>query len=153
MSWYRDPTDPTHGYWGPITSTLNWCEQKYRFSPYVAEPVNKVYTVPLDCPPGNRGSYSTKLDADTSKTFFIDCTQTVSQSEGNPAMALLAYHMNDCVEACGAFTDAKGVVCHAIAFHIYLNYNNFPTFNCWLYTGGITNGTAADDSAAAYLIA
>ncbi|GAC96012.1 alkaline phytoceramidase [Pseudozyma hubeiensis SY62] len=45
MSWYRDPTDPTHGYWGPITSTLHWCEQKYRFSPYVAEPVNTVTNV------------------------------------------------------------------------------------------------------------
>lgn len=39
MSWYRDPVVP-NGYWGPITSTLFWCEEKYRWSHYVAEPVN-----------------------------------------------------------------------------------------------------------------
>jgi dihydroceramidase len=40
MSWYRDPHPVASGYWGPITSTLVWCEQKYRWSYYVAEPIN-----------------------------------------------------------------------------------------------------------------
>lgn len=31
---------PPTGYWGPITSSLMWCEDKYRWSQYVAEPVN-----------------------------------------------------------------------------------------------------------------
>lgn len=40
MSWYNDPEPLAAGYWGPITSTLLWCEEKYRWSYYVAEPVN-----------------------------------------------------------------------------------------------------------------
>ncbi|SPO29698.1 related to YPC1 - Alkaline ceramidase [Ustilago trichophora] len=40
MSWYQPPTPPPVGYWGPITSTLQWCETKYAFSYYIAEPVN-----------------------------------------------------------------------------------------------------------------
>ncbi|KAJ1019550.1 hypothetical protein NDA18_006028 [Ustilago nuda] len=40
MSWYQPSSAPTVGYWGPITSTLLWCESKYAFSPYIAEPVN-----------------------------------------------------------------------------------------------------------------
>lgn len=42
MSWYKDPNPLPTGYWGPITSTLLWCEEKYRWSYYVAEPVNTV---------------------------------------------------------------------------------------------------------------
>lgn len=42
MSWYSDPTPIATGYWGPVTSTLLWCEEKYRFSPYIAEPVNTI---------------------------------------------------------------------------------------------------------------
>lgn len=30
------------GYWGPITSSLLWCEDKYRWSKYIAEPMNSV---------------------------------------------------------------------------------------------------------------
>ena len=42
MSWYKDPHPVAEGYWGPITSTLVWCEQKYRWSRFVAEPINTV---------------------------------------------------------------------------------------------------------------
>lgn len=28
------------GYWAPITSTLDWCEENYYLSPYVAEIIN-----------------------------------------------------------------------------------------------------------------
>ena len=39
MSWLAE-TDPIRaGYWGPITSTLLWCERKYEWSYYMAEPV------------------------------------------------------------------------------------------------------------------
>ncbi|SNX84019.1 related to YPC1 - Alkaline ceramidase [Melanopsichium pennsylvanicum] len=40
MSWYKDPNPVPAGYWGPVTSTLLWCEEKYRWSYYVAEPIN-----------------------------------------------------------------------------------------------------------------
>lgn len=40
MSWYPDEGPLPVGYWGPITSTLLWCERKYVWSYYVAEPVN-----------------------------------------------------------------------------------------------------------------
>lgn len=33
------------GYWGPITSSLLWCEDKYRWSQYVAEPMNSVTNI------------------------------------------------------------------------------------------------------------
>ncbi|KAK0525265.1 alkaline ceramidase ydc1 [Tilletia horrida] len=39
MSWYIDP-EPAVGYWGPQTSTLTWCEEKYRWTKYIAEPCN-----------------------------------------------------------------------------------------------------------------
>ncbi len=42
MSWYKDPNPVPVGYWGPITSTLLWCEEKYQWSYYVAEPINTV---------------------------------------------------------------------------------------------------------------
>ena len=42
MSWYNDPNPLPIGYWGPVTSTLLWCEEKYRWSRFVAEPVNTV---------------------------------------------------------------------------------------------------------------
>ena len=42
MSWYSDPHPVNAGYWGPITSTLLWCEEKYVHSYYIAEPVNTV---------------------------------------------------------------------------------------------------------------
>lgn len=45
MSWYKDPAPLPTGYWGPITSTLLWCEEKYRWSRYVAEPINTVTNV------------------------------------------------------------------------------------------------------------
>ena len=40
MSWYKDPEPLTEGYWGPITSTLLWCEEKYKWTKYIAEPAN-----------------------------------------------------------------------------------------------------------------
>ncbi|ETW87150.1 hypothetical protein HETIRDRAFT_468990 [Heterobasidion irregulare TC 32-1] len=33
-------TSPLQGIWGPVTSTLDWCEANYQFSPYVAEVAN-----------------------------------------------------------------------------------------------------------------
>ena len=43
MSW---PDRSEHkldgGYWGEATTTLLWCERKYEWSKYVAEPVNTV---------------------------------------------------------------------------------------------------------------
>lgn len=36
---------PPVGYWGPITSTLMWCEDKYRWSKYIAEPMNSFTNV------------------------------------------------------------------------------------------------------------
>lgn len=40
MSWFARSEPRPSGYWGPITSTLLWCERKYTWSYYVAEPVN-----------------------------------------------------------------------------------------------------------------
>ncbi|KAL9031712.1 MAG: hypothetical protein Q9196_000260 [Gyalolechia fulgens] len=37
-SWTYDP--PYSGYWDPVTSTLNWCEEDYYATPYAAEIVN-----------------------------------------------------------------------------------------------------------------
>lgn len=31
------PSEPSHGYWGEVTSTIDWCEENYVVSPYVAE--------------------------------------------------------------------------------------------------------------------
>jgi len=33
-------SDPLSHYWGPVTSTLDWCEANYQFSPMVAEMAN-----------------------------------------------------------------------------------------------------------------
>ncbi|CAO1625602.1 unnamed protein product [Parajaminaea phylloscopi] len=33
------------GYWGPITSSLLWCESKYEWSRYVAEPMNSATNI------------------------------------------------------------------------------------------------------------
>ena len=67
-------------------------------------------------------------------------------------MTLLAYHIHDCIEACGAFTDAKGVACHTIDFQKNMQWDLAPTFNCWLFTGGIVNRTSSGSGAAAYLM-
>ncbi|CAO1637811.1 unnamed protein product [Sympodiomycopsis kandeliae] len=44
MAWRSSHLTPDgkvpQGYWGPITSSLLWCEDKYRWSKYIAEPVN-----------------------------------------------------------------------------------------------------------------
>ncbi|KAL8835296.1 MAG: hypothetical protein Q9170_003382 [Blastenia crenularia] len=37
-SWSYDP--PYTGYWNPVTSTINWCEEDYYTTPYAAEIVN-----------------------------------------------------------------------------------------------------------------
>ncbi|UZJ55143.1 hypothetical protein CBS101457_004463 [Exobasidium rhododendri] len=39
MAWI-DHGRMASGYWGEITSSLIWCEEKYRWSKYIAEPVN-----------------------------------------------------------------------------------------------------------------
>ncbi|KAL9933192.1 hypothetical protein V8E36_007910 [Tilletia maclaganii] len=44
MSWYKEPNMPT-GYWGEVTATLNWCEEKYRWSKYLAEPCNSLSNI------------------------------------------------------------------------------------------------------------
>ncbi|KAK7205674.1 alkaline ceramidase [Myxozyma melibiosi] len=36
------PEPPGDGFWGPRTSTIDWCEENYVVSPYVAEAVNTV---------------------------------------------------------------------------------------------------------------
>ncbi|PWN39711.1 alkaline phytoceramidase [Ceraceosorus guamensis] len=40
MAWIDQRPLPRYGYWGPITSSLLWCEEKYVWSRYIAEPVN-----------------------------------------------------------------------------------------------------------------
>lgn len=43
MSWLdRSEHQLEGGYWGEVTSTLLWCEQKYQWSKYLAEPVNSL---------------------------------------------------------------------------------------------------------------
>jgi dihydroceramidase len=37
----------SHGFWGPPTSTINWCEQDYTWTPYVAEFFNTVSNLAL----------------------------------------------------------------------------------------------------------
>lgn len=44
MAWIDQGKLPA-GYWGEITSTLVWCEEKYYFSKYMAEPVNTLTNV------------------------------------------------------------------------------------------------------------
>ncbi|CAD6889225.1 unnamed protein product [Tilletia controversa] len=44
MSWYKDAEMPT-GYWGEVTATLIWCEEKYRWSKYLAEPCNALSNI------------------------------------------------------------------------------------------------------------
>jgi dihydroceramidase len=34
------PPDREDGYWAPITSTIDWCEENYYATPYSAEIVN-----------------------------------------------------------------------------------------------------------------
>ena len=36
----RQRGDDAVGYWGPPDGEFNWCEEDYRLSPYIAEPVN-----------------------------------------------------------------------------------------------------------------
>lgn len=36
---------PREGYWSPVTSTLNWCEEDYYASPYFAEIVNSLTNI------------------------------------------------------------------------------------------------------------
>ncbi|KAE8221302.1 hypothetical protein CF319_g5314 [Tilletia indica] len=44
MAWLQQPETAT-GYWGEVTSTLIWCEEKYRWSKYLAEPCNALSNV------------------------------------------------------------------------------------------------------------
>lgn len=34
------PDDAREGFWGPVTSTIDWCEENYVVTPYVAEAMN-----------------------------------------------------------------------------------------------------------------
>lgn len=45
------PVDSTRGYWGPPTATLDWCEENYVVSVYVAEFWNTVSNVVMIVPP------------------------------------------------------------------------------------------------------
>lgn len=36
------PPEPSEGYWGAITSTIDWCEENYVVSPYIAEWSNTI---------------------------------------------------------------------------------------------------------------
>lgn len=46
MSWLdRSEHALEGGYWGEVTSTLLWCEKKYQWTKYIAEPVNSLTNV------------------------------------------------------------------------------------------------------------
>jgi hypothetical protein len=65
---------------------------------------------------------------------------------------LLAYRLNDCIEACGSYEDANGIAYKAITFRNTMHYHNSVTFNCWLFTSNYSASFDADNtSASAYL--
>lgn len=35
--YYQDGGRIKRGYWGPVTSSIDWCEKNYEVTPYVAE--------------------------------------------------------------------------------------------------------------------
>lgn len=39
---YPPVPEPGSGYWGPVTSTIDWCEENYVFSYYIAKMVNSL---------------------------------------------------------------------------------------------------------------
>jgi hypothetical protein len=119
---------------------------------YDAEPITKIYTVPLDCPGRNKEQYLTSYNSSAPpKQFDITCGRSL-YATGRAALSLFAsYHLNDCIEACAGYVDANGVACKAITFHTYTFYNNALTPNCWLFTGNFTSQAEADYAASAYL--
>lgn len=46
-----DTTDTTDGYWGPVTSTIDWCESNYIVTYYIAEFWNSVSNLSFIIPP------------------------------------------------------------------------------------------------------
>ena len=40
-----------HGYWGPVTSNIDWCESNYEVTYYIAEFWNTLTTVAMILPP------------------------------------------------------------------------------------------------------
>ncbi|VEU19807.1 DEKNAAC100706 [Brettanomyces naardenensis] len=42
---YPDAPEAEFGYWGPVTSTIDWCEENYLFSPYIAEMINSLTNI------------------------------------------------------------------------------------------------------------
>lgn len=42
---YPPVPEPGTGYWGPVTSTIDWCEENYLFSPYIAEMANSMTNI------------------------------------------------------------------------------------------------------------
>jgi dihydroceramidase len=45
MAWTSAHDVSRESYWGPVTSSLLWCEDKYRLTPYMAEPCNTLTNI------------------------------------------------------------------------------------------------------------
>jgi hypothetical protein len=109
---------------------------------YDAEPVSKVLNVALDCPARNNENYKTILSPEP-KSAIIRCGTNLEQTP-TFTLEMLAYHLDDCIEACGNYKDANNVSCTAATFHTWM-YNSGPTFNCWLFTGTVGDSVTSSE--------